>query len=87
MLKRIRVQVAAARYTIALERTSWQHVGRAQAGPKVTNILSMEESCRRLKLPLREYLAAVLPNLADRNVGKLAELAPIAWASRSRELR
>lgn len=28
-------------------------------------ILSVVESCRRLKLPVRDYLAAVLPGFAD----------------------
>ncbi len=33
------------------------------AGPQVAAILSVVESCRRLKLSLRDYLAAVLPGL------------------------
>ena len=58
-------------------------MGSAQAGPKVAAILSVVESCRRLQLPLREYLGAVLPGLADTSVQKLPELTPTAWASRS----
>ncbi|MGH9817338.1 MAG: IS66 family transposase [Candidatus Acidiferrales bacterium] len=68
---------------VALGRKNWLHVGSAQAGPKVAAILSLVESCRRLKLPLREYLAAVLPGLAGTSVRKLPELTPAAWASRS----
>ena len=51
---------------VALGRRNWIHVGSAQAGPKVAAILSVLESCRRLQLPVREYLASVLPGLANR---------------------
>src|SRR6516165_4668089 len=50
---------------IAVGRKNWIHVGSAQAGPKIAAILSVVESSRRLKVPVREYLAAVLPGLAD----------------------
>ena len=69
---------------VALGRKNWLHVGSAQAGPKVAAIVSLVESCRRLKLPLREYLAAVLPGLAGTSVQRLPELTPAAWASRTR---
>jgi len=48
---------------VALGRKNWIHIGSPQAGPKVAAILSVVESCRRLKLPVRDYLAAVLPGL------------------------
>ena len=66
---------------VALGRKNWIHVGSQQAGPKVAAILSIVESCRRMKIPIREYLAGVLPGLADRSVQRLAELAPAAWAA------
>jgi len=50
---------------VALGRKNWIHIGSPQAGPKVVAILSVVESCRRLKLPARDYLAAILPGLAD----------------------
>jgi transposase len=52
-----------------------------QAGPKVAAILSVVESCRRLKIPIREYLADILPGLADLPVQRTAELTPAAWAA------
>jgi hypothetical protein len=67
---------------VALGRKNWIHVGSRQAGPKVAAILSIVESCRRLKIPIREYLAGVLPGLADRPVQRVAELTPTAWAAR-----
>ena len=36
---------------------------------------------RRLKIPAREYLAAVLPGLANLSIQRLPELTPTAWAA------
>jgi hypothetical protein len=69
---------------VALGRKNWIHVGSQQAGPKVAAILSIVESCRRLKIPIKEYLAGVLPGLADRSIQRLAELTPTAWAAAQR---
>jgi transposase len=67
---------------VALGRKNWIHVGSRQAGPKVAAILSIVETCRRLKIPIRSYLAAVLPGIADVSIHRLAELTPTAWAAR-----
>jgi hypothetical protein len=64
---------------VALGRRNWIHIGSSQAGPKIAAILSLVETCRRLKLPVREYLAAVLPGLADLPIQLLPELTPVAW--------
>jgi len=64
---------------IAIGRRNWIHVGSAQAGPKIAAILSVVESCRRLRLPIRDYLAAVLPGLANTSIQRLADLTPAAW--------
>ena len=50
---------------VALGRKNWLHIGSPQAGPKVAAILSVMESCRKLKISVRDYLAASLPGLAD----------------------
>jgi hypothetical protein len=63
---------------VAIGRKNWIHVGSSQAGPKIAAILSVVESCRRLKLPVRDYLAAVLPGLADTPIQRLPELIPSA---------
>jgi hypothetical protein len=55
------------------------HIGSPQSGPKVAAILSVVESCRRLKLPVRDHLAAVLPGLADLPIHCLLELTPAEW--------
>ena len=61
---------------IALGRKNWLHVGSVKAGPKVAAILSVVESCRRLNLPVKEYLAAVLPGLDRRKLSELPGLTP-----------
>jgi len=55
--------------------------GSPQAGPKVAAILSVLESCRRLKRSVRNYLASVLPGLADLPIQRVPELTPSAWAT------
>jgi transposase len=67
---------------VALGRKNWIHIGSKQAGPKVAAILSIVETCRRVKIPIRDYLAAVLPGIADVSIQRLAHLTPPAWAAR-----
>ena len=66
---------------IALGRKNWLHVGSPQSGPKVAAILSVVESCRRLGVPGKEYLAAVLPGLNQRTLSELANLTPARWSA------
>jgi transposase len=66
---------------VALGRKNWIHVGSEQAGPKVAAILSVLESCRRLKLPVREYLGSVLPGLANLPIQRVSQYTPVAWAA------
>jgi transposase len=67
---------------ISIGRKNWIHLGSAEAGPKVAAIFSIVESCRRIQLPIREYLAAVLPGIANRSIQSLAQLTPAAYAAR-----
>jgi transposase len=69
---------------VALGRKNWIHIGSPLAGPKVAAILSVVETCRRLDIPARGYLGAVLPGLAGVSIQKLAQLTPAAWAARNR---
>jgi hypothetical protein len=66
---------------LVLGRKNWIHIGSQQAGPKVAAILSIVESCRRLKIPIRNYLAAVLPGLADLPINCVKQRTPSAWAA------
>ena len=59
---------------VAVGRKNGIHVGSELAGPKVAAILSVMETCRRLKFPVREYLASILPGLANLSVQRVANL-------------
>ena len=66
---------------VTLGRKNWIHVGSQQAGPKVAAILSVIESCRRLKLPVRGYLGSVLPGMANLSIQSVGQYTPAAWAA------
>ena len=65
---------------VALGRKNWLHVGSVKAGPKVAAILSVVESCRRLRLPVRDYLLNILPGLDSRKLSEIARLTPANWS-------
>jgi transposase len=52
---------------VALGRKNWIHFGSQEAGPRIAAILSIVETCRRLQIPIRGYLRAILPGLASRS--------------------
>jgi transposase len=64
---------------VALGRKNWLHVGSAKSGPKVAAILSVVESCRRLEIPVKDYLLAVLPGMNGRKQSEAAQLTPAHW--------
>jgi transposase len=67
---------------IAVGRSNWIHIGSEQAGPRVAAIVSVIESCRRLKIPVRNYLADILPGLANQPLQRIAQLTPAAWQAK-----
>jgi transposase len=68
---------------LALGRRNWIHIGSEQAGPRVAAIISVVETCRRLKIPIRDYLGSILPGLANFPINRIAELTPAAWLARN----
>ncbi len=66
---------------VALGRKNWLHVGSAKAGPKVAAIISIVESCRRLGVPVKDYLLEVLPGMDRRKLSELAALTPARRAA------
>jgi len=66
---------------VALGRKNWLHVGSVKSGPKVAAILSIIESCRRLGLPAKDYLMAVLPGLGRRKMSEVAQITPVRWSA------
>jgi len=69
---------------VALGRKNWLHVGSVKAGPKVAAILSIVESCRRLDVSVKEYLAGVLPGLDRHTLSQVADLTPARWSAARR---
>jgi hypothetical protein len=66
---------------VALGRKNWLHVGSAKAGPKVAATISIVESCRRLGVPVKDYLLEVLPGMDRRKLSQVADLTPARWAA------
>ena len=64
---------------IALGRKNWLHFGSKQAGPNIAAILSVIETCHRLKISARDYLLDVLPKLSNGLAIDAAALTPMAW--------
>src|SRR5271168_2443731 len=64
---------------VTLGRKNWLHVGSAKSGPKVAAILSVVESCRRIGVPVKEYLLDVLPGMNQRQLSEVAQLTPARW--------
>ncbi len=64
---------------IAIGRRNWIHFGHQNAGPKIAAILSVIESCRRLQINPRLYLADILPGLASKSLRSTQTLTPSAW--------
>jgi predicted pyridoxine 5'-phosphate oxidase superfamily flavin-nucleotide-binding protein len=68
---------------LALGRRNWIHIGSEQAGPRVAAIVSVIETCRRLNIPVRDYLCSTLPGLADFPINRISELTPASWLTRN----
>lgn len=71
-------------FMVDLGRKNWLHVGSVKAGPKVAAVLSVVETCRRIRVPVKEYLTAVLPGLDRRTLAQVAELTPARWIAARR---
>jgi transposase len=70
---------------IAVGRSNWIHIGSEHAGPRIAAIFSVVESCRRLNIPIRDYLADILPGLANAPPAH-RRTYPAAWAARHSHL-
>ena len=64
---------------VALGRKNWLHVGSEKSGPKVAAIMSVIESCRRLAVPVKDYLLDILPGMNQRKISELTQLTPARW--------
>ena len=66
---------------IAVGRKNWLHLGSEEAGAKIAALFSIVESCRKLQIPIRQYLMDVLPGLGERSIQSLEEITPTAYAA------
>ena len=67
---------------ISIGRRNWLHLGSKEAGPKIAAIFSDRRELPQAGVPIRQYLADVLPGLADRSIQSLAGLTPTAYAAK-----
>ena len=70
---------------LALGRRNWLHIGSEQAGPRVAPIVSVVESCRRLKIPILDYLGSILPGLA-KSIGSPSSRLQLGWLGTDRQI-
>ena len=68
---------------VAVGRKNWLNLGSERGGPRVAAIISIVETGRRLNIRVRDYLASVLPGLADFPINRIAELTPASWLARN----
>ena len=59
-------------------------MGSETAGAKVASMLSVVESCRRLGVPVKQYLAEVLPGLGGKLRSEVRLMTPSRWAASRR---
>ena len=58
-------------------------MGSKEAGARVAAIVSVVETCRRRKIPVRDYLDSILPGLANFPINRIGQLTPGVWAART----
>lgn len=65
---------------IAIGRRNWLFTGASTGGPRIAVAYTLVESCRRLGLPVAEYLRDVMTKI-DRGwaMRRVGELTPEAW--------
>jgi hypothetical protein len=56
---------------------------RRQLSGVFNDLRPVVETCRRLKIPIREYLCSILPGLANLPINRVAELTPASWLARN----
>jgi transposase len=69
---------------LALGRKNWLHIGSEKAGSKIAHILSVFETCKRLKINIRNYLLDVLPRLGNYSSTNVSDLTPLHCSPSSR---
>jgi hypothetical protein len=65
------------------KKKNWIQVGNKEVGPRVAAIICVVETCRRLKISVRDYLGSVLPGLNDFPINRIAEPTAAVWKTRN----
>jgi transposase len=58
---------------------NWQWIGHPKAGPRLANLFTLVENCRRIGANVEAYLTDLVTRLPGHPVKKIAELLPAAW--------
>jgi len=72
-----------ARHLLQPDGWKLQIVKRRQRAFKITGLIWIVETCKRLKIPIREYLCSILPGLANFPINQIARLTPACWLARA----
>jgi hypothetical protein len=76
------VELVSSPTSDAMLRVELSNGRRIAVGPRIAAIFSVVESCRRLGLPIRNYLGDILPGLANQSIQTLAGITPTAYTAR-----
>lgn len=58
---------------------NWLHVGHPDAGPRLANLFTVVENCRRIGANVEAYITDLVTRLPGHPVKKIAELLPAPW--------
>jgi transposase len=58
---------------------NWQWIGHPKAGPRLANLFTVVENCRRIGANVEAYITDLITRLPGHPVKKIAELLPAAW--------
>mgnify|MGYP001558873196 FL=1 len=56
-----------------------QWIGHPNAGPRLANLFTLVENCRRIGANVEAYLTDLVTRLPGHPVKKIAEMLPVAW--------
>ncbi|MGH6886248.1 MAG: IS66 family transposase, partial [Geminicoccales bacterium] len=58
---------------------NWMFVGHPKAGPRLANLFTVVENCRRVGANVETYITDLVTRLPGHPMKKIAELLPAAW--------
>jgi len=64
---------------LKLGARNWGHIGHPNAGPRLANLFTLVENCRREGLDPEAYLVDIIARILDHPMKRIAELLPRQW--------